>query len=202
MDDKMLKGKGKFNIYGSKAVISIPSNVWKDSQYPFRRGENVEIEIVGDELKIRKIVKESENKSEKKVVLVVDDEEEVHELLREYLSGMNIEIYSAYNGEEGVKLYRKLMKGDKKPALVVMDLNLSGSKKLKDMIKHFMGEEIDGVKATRQILKMDPDAKIVGFTAFAHLEWGKKLREAGVENVFGREIGFEGFAKRISEILA
>ena len=170
MDDKMLKGKGKFNIYGSKAVISVPSNVWKDSQYPFRRGENVEIEIVGNELKIRKIVKEPENKSEKRVVLVVDDEKEVHELIEEYLSGMGIEIHSAYNGEEGVKLYRKLMKGDKKPALVIMDLNLSGSKKLKDMIKHFMGEEIDGVKATRQILNMDPDAKIIGFTAFAHLE--------------------------------
>jgi len=53
----MLKGRGKFNIYGSKASITIPSVVWKDSQFPFKRGEEIEVEIVGNELRIRKLRK-------------------------------------------------------------------------------------------------------------------------------------------------
>ena len=45
----------------------------------------------------------------KKVILIVDDEKEIHELLSEYLAPLNVEIYSAYNGRQGVELYRNLV---------------------------------------------------------------------------------------------
>jgi len=195
----MLKGKGKFSIYGSKAVISIPSVVWKDSQFPFKGGEKVEVEIVRDELRIRKIPKEMS--MEKKILLVVDDEQEVQELIREYLTPLNAEVYSAYSGEEAIRLYRKLMEMNKKPDLVVMDLNLSGSRRDEDLIRQMKGEEMDGVRAAEEIFKIDPDAKIVGFSAYAHLEWGERLKTIGAKEVFGREIGFDGFAERISRML-
>lgn len=35
-----------------------------------------------------------------KVILIVDDEEEVHELIKEYLVRLNVEIYSAFKGKE------------------------------------------------------------------------------------------------------
>jgi len=199
MEDKMLKGKGKFNVYGSKAIISIPSTVWKDSQYPFKRGEEVEIEIDKDELKIRKI--ERRKKIEGRVLLVVDDEPEVQELVKAYLSPLNIEVYSAYDGEEGVKLYKELMEKGKKPDLVVMDLNLSGSRRNEDMIKQMMGEEMDGVRTTEEIMKIDPSAKVIGFTAYADLEWAEGLKMSGAREVLGRGVGFDGFAKRVGEIL-
>ncbi len=135
------------------------------------------------------------------IILVVDDEKEIHELIKEYLASLKVEIYSAYNGEEGVKLYKKLMSENKKPDLVVMDLNLSGSERYEDMRKQMMGEEMDGVKTVNEIMKIDPYANIIGFTAYAHLEWGKRLRQAGARHVFGREIGFHGFAKKIEDIL-
>ena len=138
----------------------------------------------------------------KKSILIVDDEKEMHELIVEYLSPLNIEIYHAYNGEEGVRLYKELMEKGRKPDLVIMDLNLSGSRKLSDMIKQFKGEEMDGVKATQEIMKIDSKANIVGFTAYAHLEWGKRLKEIGAREVFGREIGFDGFTKKVANFLA
>ncbi|MEM1513672.1 MAG: response regulator [Candidatus Thermoplasmatota archaeon] len=138
----------------------------------------------------------------KKIMLIVDDEKEIHELIKEYLSPLNIEFYSAYNGKEAIKIYNELMAKNKKPDLVVMDLNLSGSRKFEDLIKQMEGKEMDGVKTTEEILKIDRNANVVGFTAFAHLEWGKRLKSLGIKNVFGREIGFDGFAKKISEILS
>lgn len=139
---------------------------------------------------------------DKKILLIIDDEKEVHELIREYLGPVNAEIYSAYNGEEGVKLYKELMAKNKKPDIVVMDLNLSGSRRYEDLKKQMIGKEMDGVKATEELLKIDKNANIIGFTAYAHLEWGEKLMEVGAKKVFGREIGFDGFAKAILKIIS
>jgi hypothetical protein len=61
---------------------------------------------------------------------------------------------------------------------------------------------MDGVRTTEEILKIDKNANVVGFTAFAHLDWGKRLKSLGIKNVFGREIGFDGFAKKVNELLA
>ncbi len=137
----------------------------------------------------------------KKIILIVDDEKEIHELIEEYLSFIDAEFYHAYNGREAVELYKKLLKQNKKPDVVIMDLNLSGSKSMNDLMKQLRGEEMDGVAASKEIMKMDGNANIVGFTAYAHLDWGKRLRETGARAVFGREIGFDGFAQKIASML-
>ncbi len=197
----MLKGKGKFNVYGSKAIISIPSAIWRDSQYPFKKGEKVMINIAEEKLIIKKIEKHSSFAGEEKVVLVVDDEPEIQELIKTYLPSARFEVYSAYSGEEGIEKYEDLMERGKKPDLVIMDLNLSGSKKIEDIVKQMKGEEMDGVKTTQKIINIDPDANIIGFTAFADLEWGQKLKEIGAKEVLSRSVGFEEFAKKVEEIL-
>ena len=197
----MLKGKGKFNVYGSKAIISIPSAIWRDSQYPFKKGEKVMINIAEEKLIIKKIEKHNSFAGEEKVVLVVDDEPEIQELIKTYLPSVRFEVYSAYSGEEGIEKYEDLMERGKKPDLVIMDLNLSGSKKIEDIVKQMKGEEMDGVKTTQKIINIDPDANIIGFTAFADLEWGQKLKEIGAKEVLSRSVGFEEFAKKVEEIL-
>jgi len=60
---------------------------------------------------------------------------------------------------------------------------------------------MDGVQTTKKIMELDPKADVVGFTAYAHLDWGSRLKALGVKEVFGREIGFDGFAKRVMEAL-
>ncbi len=136
-----------------------------------------------------------------KTILIVDDEKEAHELIKLHLMNLNVKIYSAYNGAEGIRLYKELMISGKKPDLVIIDLNLSGSKKLRDVIKQIRGEKIDGVKTTKEILRMDANANIIGFTAYANLEWGKKLKEAGAKEVYWKKMGFEDFVKKIIQIL-
>ena len=56
-----------------------------------------------------------------KHVLVVEDNEHVRSLIVEVLSGMNIRVHVAQNGNEGLALA-----GEYSPDLIVTDVNMSG----------------------------------------------------------------------------
>ena len=121
-----------------------------------------------------------------RVLLIVEDEKEMQELMKIYIkkAGLNLEIYSAYNGKEGIELYKKLMEENKKPDLVIMDLKLPG---------------MNGVEASKKILEMDPNATIYGFTAFFDTRLAEKLLKVGAKKIIPRHVGFKGFVKEIKE---
>ncbi len=140
----------------------------------------------------------------KKIVLVIENDEEIQYLIEQHLANTikNIEIHKAFSGEEGVKKYMNLWNKGKKPDIVIMDLNLYGGENMDFLKKHMEGiGEMDGVKTAERILEIDKKAYIIGFTAYADLEWGEKLRKAGAKEIIGRYVGFGKFAKRIKEIL-
>jgi len=129
----------------------------------------------------------------KKVVLVIDDEDTMRELIKRNLHKIDIPVavYEASTGEEGVEKYRNLMEKGKKPDLVIMDLNLT----------QWGVGKIDGVEATRQILSMDPDANIYGYTAWFATAWADKLLQAGAKDVIERTILPSEFRKMVEKIL-
>jgi len=139
--------------------------------------------------------------SQRKIVLVVDDDTEIQDLLQTYLPA-HWKVHSAYVGKEAVKMYRTLLESGERPDLVVMDLNLSGTKERQAMFEQMQGTEVDGVTAAEEILEIDPDANIVGYTAFADMEWGERLKAVGAKAVYGRDIGFDTFAKKAQQIVA
>ncbi|MGC9308556.1 MAG: response regulator [Thermoplasmatota archaeon] len=134
-------------------------------------------------------------------MLVVDDDPKIQELIQEYLPASQFEVYAAYDGQESIELYRKLEAKGKKPDLVVMDLNLSGTNKKEDMVKQMKGEAMDGVRTTKEIKEIDPQANVVGYTAFAGMEWGDRLKDAGAQEVYGRDVGFQDFVRKVQQIL-
>ncbi|KAA0003101.1 MAG: hypothetical protein DRN33_04010 [Thermoplasmata archaeon] len=128
-----------------------------------------------------------------KVVLVVDDEETMQDLIRRNLSRLDIPVvvYSALTGEAGVEKYRELIEKGRKPDLVIMDLNLT----------QWGGGKMDGVEATKEILEIDPDANIYGYTAWFATRWARSLEEAGAKKVIERTILPSEFRKMVGEIL-
>ncbi|HHF56033.1 MAG TPA: response regulator [Thermoplasmatales archaeon] len=131
---------------------------------------------------------------DKKIVLVIDDEETMQDLIRRNLDlcKIPIAVYSALTGEEGVEKYKELMEKGKKPDLVLMDLNLTQWGK----------GEIDGVEAAKRILEIDPEANIYGYTAWFATAWADKLIEAGAKEVIERTMLPSEFRKKIEEILS
>ncbi|RLF44291.1 MAG: response regulator [Thermoplasmata archaeon] len=121
----------------------------------------------------------------KRIILVIDDEESIQELIAIYLSPLNVDIYPAYTGEDGVKLYESLLAQGKRPDAVIMDLKLPG---------------INGIEATKRIKKIDPDAVIYGFTAFTN-SWAREMIRAGAKKVIPRSMGFSGLREIIRSSL-
>ncbi len=93
-------------------------------------------------------------------ILIVEDDAGLAEILSLMLSNYNLII--ATNGEKAVQLYKVY-----KPDLVLMDIMLPG---------------MNGIEATKKILEIDPEAKVVGITAFGR-RWGKDLLEAGAIDI-------------------
>ena len=88
-------------------------------------------------------------------ILIVEDDVAVREILKIMLDGF--EVLEADNGEDAVRIYLK-----ERPDIVFMDIVLP---------------KMDGVEATREILRHDPKAKIVGITAFESR--GEEILKAG-----------------------
>ncbi len=136
-------------------------------------------------------------------VLVVDDEPDIHEILTVYLSREGIDVENALTGEEGVKMYKKMHDERRIPDLVIMDLNLSGEKGMEgiDLHREGKGKRMDGVRATEQILDINPDAVIWGYTAWSDTEWAERLRDAGAKKVVKRLVPFKEFAEMVADFL-
>ncbi len=95
---------------------------------------------------------------EKGQVLVVDDIESNRELIREWLSQVNLEVIEAENGQKAVQLAKKYH-----PELIIMDIRMP---------------EMDGYEAT-QVLKNDQTTQnipIIGLTASIALDDQTKIK--------------------------
>lgn len=96
-------------------------------------------------------------------VLIADNHAIIREGLRALLEGykqMNFEVAGeAGNGREAVELCRTLH-----PNIVIMDVTMPG---------------INGIEATKQILKMDPAIKILGLSMHKDKQYVTQMLEAG-----------------------
>ena len=121
-----------------------------------------------------------------KVLLIIEDERDMQELMKKFIekAGLKLEIYSAFDGKEGVEKYKELMEKGKKPDLVIMDLKLPA---------------MDGVEATKKIMEMDNNAIIYGFTAFFDTDWARRLIKAGAKKIIPRYVGFTGFVEELKK---
>ncbi len=112
-------------------------------------------------------------------ILIVEDDEAVLDILKIML-GDKYELAVAHNGREAIEAYKSF-----KPDVVLMDIVMP---------------EMDGIQATKEILKIDPNAKILAVTAYTTHK-GKAILEAGaretIEKPFTRKKLLETIEKHI-----
>lgn len=92
-------------------------------------------------------------------LLIVDDAPYVLKALSDSLGAHGHEVYEASNGEEALKKYSEV-----KPDIVLMDVLMP---------------KLDGVSATRIIIKRYPEAKIIVVTAVGKQGLEKECINAG-----------------------
>lgn len=93
-------------------------------------------------------------------VLIVDDSRTSRKILREILEKNSYTVIAeAVNGEEGVTLFRQC-----RPDLVTMDITMPA---------------MDGLEALKEIMQIDPNAKVVMVTAAGQSNKMTKAVELG-----------------------
>ncbi|KYC45609.1 MAG: acetoacetate metabolism regulatory protein AtoC [Candidatus Methanofastidiosum methylothiophilum] len=100
-------------------------------------------------------------------ILIVEDYKDLSEFYQELLEEDTL--FTASDGEAAVSLYK-----EHKPDMVLMDLQLPKK---------------SGIEATKEILIIDPKAKIIAITAYGSTI-GSKALEAGVKEVLRKPIRF------------
>lgn len=103
-------------------------------------------------------------------ILLVDDHSVILSGLRKFMM-VNRELESVGEATDGKEAVR--MAGQYKPDVILMDL---------------MMPEMDGVAATREIHKKDPDVKIIALTSFAELNMVPKAIQAGAVGYLEKNI--------------
>jgi len=114
--------------------------------------------------------------SERIKILVVEDDEVLIEIYQVFLKDFQLLI--AKNGEEAVRMFKFF-----KPDIVLMDISMP---------------LMDGVEATREIMKINPSAIVIGVTAFSS-QRGEELLRAGAKEIirkpFNRKVLLEVIKK-------
>lgn len=103
--------------------------------------------------------------------LIVDDNENVRLLLRDYLSALADEVYECADGCEALSFFKRYH-----PDWVLMDWRMPNT---------------DGISATREILDMFPKANICMVTAFDDEEIRSEATAAGARGFVLKDNLFE-----------
>lgn len=116
-------------------------------------------------------------------VLIVDDALIMRNILGTMLQKAGHEIVgAATNADEAVELYREL-----KPDLVTMDILMEGT---------------DGIACLEEIIRTDPEARVVMISAQGHGESEKKARAAGARGYVAKPIEVGNLLREAEQALA
>jgi CheY-like chemotaxis protein len=108
-------------------------------------------------------------------ILLVDDNQDFLDILKQGLS--NHQVLLANDGLEGVETYKKEL-----PDVVIMDIKMP---------------VMDGIKATKEIIKFNPNAIVIGGTAYTELQ--KDMFDAGATFVLIKPFSIDSIEKIIEK---
>jgi two-component system alkaline phosphatase synthesis response regulator PhoP len=105
------------------------------------------------------------------VILVVDDEQRIAHLVRDYLQAAGFQVFTAYDGQTALAQFRH-----ERPDLVVLDLNLPPDRS---------GRSMDGIDVTRAI-RSEAQTPIIMLTA----------RVEETDRIIGLELGADDYVTK------
>ncbi|MDV2496471.1 MAG: response regulator [bacterium] len=94
-----------------------------------------------------------------KKILVVDDEPDFCEALRDFLGSKGFEVAIALSGEEALPAYMQ-----EKPDVVLLDIQMPG---------------MDGLETLRELKALDPEAAVIMLTTIVDEPLAKQARAKG-----------------------
>ena len=100
-------------------------------------------------------------------IMLVDDNSEIRDIIKQLLMTSNVEFYECTNGTEAIDSYGKIF-----PDWVLMDIQMQG---------------IDGLQAARAIKVTYPEAKILIVTNYNDSEFREEAKLVGTDGYILKE---------------
>jgi len=116
------------------------------------------------------------------IVLYVEDEQTIREEMVEILELDFNHVYVASNGVEGLEMFLK-----HHPDLIISDIQMP---------------IMDGICMSKEILSIDPDAKIILTTAFNEQGYLEKAKETGVKGYVKKPVNINELLEKIEAVVA
>ena len=116
-------------------------------------------------------------------IIIVDDEPDIIDIGQNTLEQFGYTVLTARNGEEAVEIYTR--QGDRID-LVILDLGMPG-----------MG----GERCLRELLRMNPAAKVLIASGYAATQTVQSILEAGATGFMAKPYRLEDMLKKVREVL-
>ncbi len=168
---ELLDGKIKINSESEKGTLF--EIIFNQNMRSYKKENKTNI-------KLNDINKDSIPDWSDKKILIAEDDEFNFLVINEFLSETNIQIIRANNGEEAIELFNNDID------IVLMDIQMP---------------KIDGLVATKTILKTNPNAKIIAQTAFALSNEKEESINAGCIDYITKPIDKDVIIEKISKYL-
>lgn len=117
---------------------------------------------------------------QKLTILIVEDENEIRKLMEEVMKSVFFEVYSAKNGDEGIKKFKKFA-----PDLIVTDIAMP---------------IMDGLDMAKRINEISPTTPIIALSAFSDKEKLLKAIEVGVDKYILKPVDMDELLLAIENI--
>ena len=127
------------------------------------------------------------NQTDKKNILIMDDEELILELAGEYIDYLGHNVFLAKDGQEMLDLYIESMKNGKKIDLIIMDLTIPGG----------MG----GKEAIKKLLEIAPEAKAIVSSGYSTDPIMANFKEYGFKGVLPKPYTIDELKNILNNVL-
>lgn len=119
--------------------------------------------------------------SNTKKLMIVDDSSIIRQMIENSLTSQNIEVVgTAADGKAAIELFKEL-----RPEIVTLDITMP---------------EIDGLTVLEELLKIDPDVKIMVITALSDKSTGIKAIKLGAKSFLGKPFTEEKLKKNFARL--
>lgn len=117
-----------------------------------------------------------------KKLMIVDDSHVMRKAIEKYLKDFNLEIVgSAENGRKGLVLFKK-----SRPDIVTLDITMP---------------EMDGLSLLDEIMKIDPDTRVIIITALSDRDTGIQAMKKGASGFLSKPFTPAQLKEEFSQVM-
>ncbi|MHA1819590.1 MAG: ATP-binding protein [Promethearchaeota archaeon] len=136
----------------------------------------------------KKRAEKNQNNPNKYRILIMDDEKKIRFILVKLLKKKGFMVVEANDGKEAIEKYREsLTDNNKKIDVIIMDLTVSHG--------------LNGVEATKEIMKIDPHAKIIASSGYFDNTLKLNYNQIGFKGYLQKPFNIDELVQKINEII-